>query len=731
MDFDPHRRYPPGVNVFPRPLSRAWVLTVVLGCFLAAPGRAQEPSDATLEMRLERELRDLLAASAPAGGEAIARSVAALPSLRPFLTRALADPATAVAAVALVATLPGVEAADFVRMIAAGLAETPAAEGAAGAVLLRLHGEERFASELDRLLDEGPAVQRATLAALAQSRQLDVQRRSAVAMPHLAHADAAVRAAAARVLLAPPQRLATGRALLDRSDVVGLLASEPADAAADLAAAMLAARPRAAAAVLAAAARGGVLEHRLVIDAFAHTKPEDAGAWIELLDLVGVSPSTRSSSVDAEATEARHRLLEERFGPIVGGDESARTLALLTRPELAEVVARALQAPPHPGAAEMLARLAPSWQQRPAAEVVAALDAGESGRGVPARVRLALLAQLTRRAENDVAAAAQRALAGSGSPLALAFLLAARPRDEEAALAIAVAALRHGAPAAESRLRAALAARPASAHAAIDALADAAGDPVDRLAHVIMDAGDEAAMERWIEVFAAPGRTVSDEVARRLLTTDVMTDFRMGAIHDALAADDPMAHAVRVVDLLESEVLAHPAVALAWLAGQGDAIPAPLFGRHLDDDGSRVRTAALRGYVARVEPGERLRAAVHAARDDEAAMRALAASSLAGLDDPLARGTLVVLAKDDVAYVRESALLALAATDVGPSGPVLPTLRAALHDAAPDVVNAARIALLAQGVDDVMEDLEGDARSGWHAARSRRALERFARGRDR
>lgn len=179
-----------------------------------------------------------------------------------------------------------------------------------------------------------------------------------------------------------------------------------------------------------------------------------------------------------------------------------------------------------------------------------------------------------------------------------------------------------------------------------------------------------------------------------------------------------------LLDALDRSAIADSHAAAAFVMdlhlSEGPEFPSKLLG-HRDP---MVRVAALNalGTPDDADRGARVSVLERVSADPAPIVRAVAARLLGRIRDDLARARLVMLSRDESWCVREAAILALSGQE---KAHVVPVIRRAERDPDPVVANAARVALVRQGVESAAPSLLPDLADPFVAGRTRQALHKL------
>jgi HEAT repeat protein len=169
-----------------------------------------------------------------------------------------------------------------------------------------------------------------------------------------------------------------------------------------------------------------------------------------------------------------------------------------------------------------------------------------------------------------------------------------------------------------------------------------------------------------------------------------------------------------------ADSFAAAAVVMDLHRSEGPDFPSKLLGHK--DPMVRVAALAALGPPEDADRGARVSVLERVSSDPDPVVRAVAARLLGRIRDDLARARLVILSRDESWCVREAAILGLAGQE---KAHVVPVIRRAERDPDPVVANAARVALVRQGVESAAPSLLADLADPFVAPRTRQALHKL------
>jgi HEAT repeat protein len=176
-----------------------------------------------------------------------------------------------------------------------------------------------------------------------------------------------------------------------------------------------------------------------------------------------------------------------------------------------------------------------------------------------------------------------------------------------------------------------------------------------------------------------------------------------------------------LLDALERSAVADAYAAAACVMDLHEADGPDFPSKFLGHRDPMVRVAAIHalGNPDDADRSARVSVLERVSADPDPIVRAVAARRLGRIRDDFARARLVVLTRDPSWCVREAAIVGLGGQD---KAHVVPIIRRAENDSQPLVANAARVALVRQGVESAAPSLVADLGDPAAAPRTRLAL---------
>ncbi|MCA9320968.1 MAG: HEAT repeat domain-containing protein, partial [Planctomycetes bacterium] len=502
-------------------------------------------------------------------------------------------------------------------------------------------------------------------------------------------ADDRIRQLAARAL-ARPEVLS-----VDVQSVVRQVIERPGPWRTSVVPALMSLRPRETSELLAEAAQHDEeLESRLV----ASIAPDE--------DRMEVRVACCGLALRPEASAAWKRLYQP-FAPQTDSTLAETVRAFLIDPGTIPWLRSALRAPVTLDDPEALDRAIRACEVGMPAERLARVERAVGEFGLGERSRLALWVRFAESPDATLFEPALTALLASDDPRTLPVMLDALPKVRSESLERAVLARlwRFGHPAGRSGFIRIFRDEGSRRGLVLETLVGLNDLEARQLAESVLDRGDVIATFRLVQLYHERGLSMPEERRRQLLAEPLMDPFRWLSYFEWMADTLGRAEAREFVSqaLLENRVF-EAARALDWIALPPVEPLRPLITARLSDADPRVRATAVK-LLGVYGPQEHLVALQDRISDDDPLVRAQLAWALGRVSDPVARGGLIVLARDSDPQVREVAVNSLGSLPTDDR--IWPALEARLRDDSASVQLAARMALVRGGRMDELPRLFG------------------------